>query len=347
MSYSVHQADPRVDRESILTLWNENQDKTLDEKYQWFYLDNPGGVAKTWLLKHDDTGEFVGMASLFPRMFLVNGKPASIWVGGDLFIRKDHQLLAPAMMLTRRLKNDSNHAGIDAIYFLPNSRADPVADRAGFTCLGPTIRLVKVFKSTRHLKENGLRATTFLGPLLDLILRIASYDTWHYVSKQGFKFELLTDVDKRFDDLWNSIANRFSVVGARTSQYLHWKFVDDPDDENLIYAMFSPDKSSLLGYIIFNLERNSIQIRDLLFIDEKTIVNSLIAGFLRHIRKMNVESVYIVQLENRSMEKLFRRFGLVHRKPSRNVYYYAANKTLAPVLDNAQNWFLLQSDEDT
>src|SRR3546814_18317780 len=75
-AYTVHEADLERDRELIVGLWRGNlgEDARMARKYDWFYRQCPYGAPLTLLLRHEASGEWVGVASAGPRQMVFGGR---------------------------------------------------------------------------------------------------------------------------------------------------------------------------------------------------------------------------------------------------------------------------------
>ena len=85
---AVDHTNPR-DQELVKTLLQGHlgPDADVEARYQWLYLKNPHGKARTYLATHGATGEAAGLTSLFPRRVLVAGRHRNGAIGGDGYVR--------------------------------------------------------------------------------------------------------------------------------------------------------------------------------------------------------------------------------------------------------------------
>src|SRR3546814_20353355 len=81
-AYTVHEADLERDRELIVGLWRGNlgEDARMARKYDWFYRQCPYGAPLTLLLRHEASGEWVGVARAGPRQMVFGGRRVSAGV---------------------------------------------------------------------------------------------------------------------------------------------------------------------------------------------------------------------------------------------------------------------------
>lgn len=351
MSYTIYQANLEKDKDTILKFWRENQPKPLDQKYKWIYENNPAGKAKVWMVKHNESGQCVGIMALFPRKFSVRGRSFQAGIAGDFLVNKKHRVLKPAIMLQRSAISAADKRDVDFIYGFPNNAAEPIIKRVGYRLLSPMTRLVKIIKTAPQLRKLGLNEywVNLLSPLLDFLLRLISIETW-YRGNRGFICEEVKDFDERFDQLWNREKSQFAIAGERTASYLRWRFIEAPHDaENKVFAIFDSQKSVLKGYIVYRYQHNSVQIRDFLFAEDKKAILVLMTSFLRHVRSLSPDSLMINLLENNNIIQKMKRFGFMKRQSDGNVYLYCTDKVWQELTlsGHPDNWLLMQSDDDT
>ena len=349
MDYTISRSSGQRDKEELLKFWNESREKKLDGKYKWIYEGNPAGEAVYFLIKDDETDECVGCQAVFSRQFSIKGVNLRAAVVGDLFVHKEYRTMWSAVELARKVISLVQEKELDLIYGFPNKKSELVMKWAGFQCLGRQIRIAKPIKiSEGFLKQYFHKyVNRVLSPLLDAALKICSFETW-YRFKGGFICEELSRFDERFDRLWLKSKSRFQTVGERASEYLTWKFLENLDTEHKIFAISSSDRAEVKGYFIYCNDEDSINIRDFILPEDKKVIRIFLTHFLRHIRKVSPRSVVIQLLENNKIVDLFKKFGFLRREINYNVYYCCSKQVLKrfPVLEDSENWLLLNGDID-
>lgn len=347
MGYSIYKGDIEKDKHEILRFWKENHTKTLDNKYAWIYEGNPAGKAIVWILKDEISQQIAGMAVIFLRRYSVCGIDMLAGVNGDFLVSKTHRTLGPAMMIQRSIMSSVDNGDVDFIYGFPNKNAEPVTKRIGFECLGETIRLVKIFKTAPILTKMRWPGwlITVTAPLLDLALKIVFIDKWP-VRNNGYICREIKKVDDSFNQLWVELKSLHKVVGDRSASVIAWKYLNDPDDDNKIFAMYGKDFLKLKGYVVYRLDAESIEIRDLAVSEGRKALKALIANFVRYVSPIGSKSITITMLKNDYIVGILKRFGFARGKSDGRVYLYC-NKEKLHLLGRAENWFLMRSDEDS
>ena len=350
MSYSVIKADLKSNKGDIFAVWEKNYPGVLEKKYSWIYENNPAGAAHVWLLWHEGSKEYVGVTALFPRRFKINGKTLLGGIAGDLVVNKEHRSMGPALMLHKKVLSVVQDGLVDFIYGFPNRSSEPVVKRLGYKLLGKQMRLIKILQTEPRLSRMpfGKYWCILVGPFLNSILRLLSFETWHYFKKGDCFCEAVKDFDKRFDLFWEKAQSKFTIAGERTALYLKWKFLMTPHFENKIIGLFNFEKNTLKGYIVYRHLDRGIEIRDFLTDGEAKSLPTLMAAFLSYARSTGAESVVIAMLENGEVLKQMQRFGFIQRNNEQSVALSISDSLIIkfPFIKENKHWLMLQSDDD-
>lgn len=349
MGYCVVKADLKKDKEKILAVWEKNSPGVLSDKFDWIYKNNPIGLAHVWMIRHDPSGEYVGVTAIFSRKFLVNGSLLIGGIAGDLLVNQEHRAAGPAVMLQKNASFAIEEGVVDFIYGFPNKAAEPILKRIGYVPLGDRVRLVKVIKTAFYIsKLTGSRYVgMFLGPLVDLALRVASGEVWGPLRKE-YICEEVQEFDGRFEQLWKNANVEYPIVGERGREYLQWKFVRSVRAENKILAVFDLGRKNVEGYLIYRHQADSIEIRDLLIASSSRALNVLIACLFCRARYSRVTSINLALLRSRKVHAMLRKFGFIERKDPHRIYLRCSDKVtkLFPAIWDPEQWCLFQSDDD-
>ena len=367
-------------KQAMSKFWNEWRERDFDENYTWIYEGNPAGQAIVFLVRDNESTEYVGCCAIFPRKLSIDGIDLRVGVVADPFVSKEHRccalfprkfsvdskdlraglpggplvskehrVMAPSAKLGNELISIVQEDGIDLLYVFPNKKSEPFLKRAGFKYLGLNTRRSKVVRTSEQLQKRRF-CKYFIRPvstLLDIALKLFAFETW-YRFKGGFVCEEMSDFDVRFDDLWMRSKSRFRIVGKRSSELLRWKYVEQPDTEFKIYAIFNSNKAELKGYIVYCMDESSIKIRDLVLPKDKATARIFVSNFLRHVKKQPKSSIVLHFLENKEIVGFLKKFGFVKRPEDRAVYYYCTERLLKrfPVLKDSEAWLLTNFDMD-
>ena len=349
MGYCVIKADLKKDKETILAVWEKNSPGVLSNKFDWIYQNNPTGPAHVWLVRHDPSGEYVGVTAIFCRKFVVNGSLLIGGIAGDLLVSPEHRAAGPALMLQRNASLAIKEGTVDFIYGFPNKAAEPIFKRIGYALLGDRVRLVKVLRTALYISQfTGNRyAGMVLGPLADVALRAASREVWRPPSKD-YICEEVREFDGRFEQLWKNANMECPIAGERSREYLQWKFVRTVRAENTILAVFDVGRKNVEGYLIYRHQGDSIEIRDFLIASNSRALNALIACLFCRARSSRVTSIELALLRSSKVHAMLRKFGFMERKDPHHIYLRCSDTVtkLFPAIWDPEQWRLFQSDDD-
>lgn len=353
MSYEIIRADIEKDRTTILDFWNQNNEKKINKKFDWFYLSNPDGLATTYFIKHSDTPGIVGMASIFPRKFVFKQDVYTAGIQGDFLIHPDHRSFGPALMLIKAIVNSLEDSEYDFLYGFPNRKAELIFRRAGYHQLGSIKKYTRLFDIHRLLSSKAQiprSLTTLLSPVANLLLNFIYPDTWSYNFgryKAGVTNKLdfdITPLTTQYNHNW--------FTSQKSPRYLEWKYEQDPDDDNK-YFYLKDRMDRIVGCIIFcHEEQNLVQIREILHTNDQYSLTSLLGLFFKKIKKdSRCEYAYTQMYENSGILRSTNNLDLTVSGQGRKIFYAinknkASNTKLSQLLLSS-HLCLMESDEDS
>ncbi len=224
-AYTVHEADLARDRELILGLWRGNlgQDARMAAKYDWFYRHCPYGEPLTMLLRHEESGAWVGVASAGPRRVLLDGDEATAGVLVDLAVLPEHRSLGPALMLQMALK-DAAAKRFDLVYGFPNPKAAAVFKRVGYGALGALTRHARVLRHGPYVRRRLPAAlATPVGWFLDVADRLRLWSR-----TRGLRIAWQAKADEAMASVWTPAVAGKGPVAVRDLGFLCWRFDQSP-----------------------------------------------------------------------------------------------------------------------
>jgi hypothetical protein len=223
-AYTVHEGDVARDRDTVLALWRGNlgQDARMAAKYDWFYRDSPAGPPLLLLLRHEASGDWVGVAGAGPRRFRHGGVERSAGVLVDLAVLPAHRSLGPALTLQQTML-ERGLARFDLLYGFPNPKAVPVFKRVGYGGLGALTRMLRVLRHGAYLHKRlpalpgALAQPT--GWLLDLIDRVRLA-----LPGRGLHGEWSQQAPAELDALWAGSDPGTAPLAVRDGAFARWRF---------------------------------------------------------------------------------------------------------------------------
>jgi GNAT superfamily N-acetyltransferase len=347
VSYCVVPGDIIEHKSTLLSLWDRNFQGVVDGRYAWIYENNVNGVPTVFLLKHNSSGSFVGALSLFPRDFFRKGIKIKGYICGDMVVDKEHRTLGPAVSLMKAAIRKCREEDPCILLTFPNDKSEVVALRVGFKKLGDYLEMTKVIRTQRYLERHissKIVAKVFSMPF-DLALRLR-HEIMKPYSTKNYSYKIISKFDQKFDNLWKSMMENFSALGARDSKYLQWRIKDSPYHCHKIFTMFSDNETKLLGYIAYFVMKNRVQIVDFAYAGEKSNFHYLFCGFTEHQRQQGIDSFVVGVFGDTSLIKAFRERGFSLRGVKYKVITCASTNDLDLLTEADGNWYMTAADND-
>jgi hypothetical protein len=352
MSYEIIKSDTLKDQQIILDFWNNNHKKILDEKFSWMYCSNPDGLASTWLVKHSESSNIVGMMSSFPRRFRYKDITFKGGIQGDFLIHRKHRSLGPALMLLKATVESLENSDYDFLLAFPNKKAEPVFKRAGYSCLGVTKKYSRLFDISRLLADKTPMPNILLklaSPISNQLIKLIYPDTWFF--NLG-RFETMITDTLDFDIQHLSCLYHQSCFATdKTNDYLKWKYENDPDDDNKFFYIRDASQR-VVGCIVFcGEDSNYVHVREILHTQETNILAALLGLFFKQIKKTNCEYAYALIYENSGILASSNNLDLTISEHGRKIFYMInPRKPTETKLDSylhSPHFNLFTSDQDT
>lgn len=340
----ISKADVRKDMNDVLELWENNCSGIPKEKYEWMYKNNPSGPASCWLIKQDE--KVIGSTALFPRRLFINGQPVTGGIGGDLFVKKEQRGLGLALSMQKEVISSYAREGFDILYGFPNNKSEGLLRKQGYFVLGNVISLTKPLKSYPFLKKSNLPVIPeVLSKPLDFTMRILSKERY-YARPKNISPEVLSRFDSRFDILWEKALSQFTIIGERTSSYLTWRYMLFSIESYSIFTIKHISTNEILGYIVFSIAQNKVNIMDILYVDVSTL-DILLPEFFLFLRNKDVESISIKLVGNTGLiSKLQRYRFFIRDDKDKCLGFFLQDSPYSKYFTDINNWYLVPGDND-
>ncbi len=342
-SYRVERGDPAADRERILQLWERcsfGQGAAASARYDWFYLDNPSGRGRVYLLFHGD--ELVGSLGAGSRGISCGAGAsllrASILV--DFVVDPAHRSMFPALQL-QRVAREHELRESQLIYSLPGDKATPVFRRLGFSAQLMSGTHVRVLRSTRFLGRLlpwapplALRAACWLVDRARLLLPRAM------CRASGVSARWQQCLPDGIEELWDRVAAVPDIAtGERHREFLEWRFRASPQREWLVLPVKNR-RGNLIAYFVGVRHGDHLRVFDLLLADRDAGVLPLQALVLA-ARELKFDSVRILFGGCARMHRALKRAGFQLRDERPCFLIQPAGAAQLP-----REWWLTKADED-
>jgi len=242
-------------------------------RYEWLYKRNPQGQAETWLACEPLRGQIIGFTSIFAREFLVNGRTVTGGIGFDAFVRPDHRRRGIALELHKESRADMESGEVPFRFMCgPPVPANLKAlVKAGSRVVGP-LRYIGLPLTTAgvlsmlHIRGSLADKLSTKGSFIDRTLA----GTRKLIVKPDpkVKVQIVHKVDQSMDRLWEETSPNFSVIGRRDSEYLYWRYLQNPVCWQQLISVKLNDR--LIGWAALEFSSQGCLLVDYLFpVDSK------------------------------------------------------------------------------
>jgi hypothetical protein len=346
--YRVEQGDPVRDRTRILDLWKRCEfapGEDAQARYDWFYLRNPRGHGRVYLLVHADTGELVGAVGAGSRWF-ARGQTEPPLRGAilvDFVVHPLHRSMFPALQLQRAAR-EHEFRSADVVYGLPDVKAAPIFKR---------LDAARQFSSGNYVRvlRSGKYASRLMPKMAAMPVRLACWWIdrarllllWALCRASGVRTHWQRELPAGLDALWRrAVSQPDHATGERDQEYLDWRFCRARRDDWWVLALTSVRDERLDAYFICRRDGNDLQVLVFLPADRRRLVTKFLALSLA-AWALEVESVRIELGGSAAAQRALVRAGFLLRD-ERPCFLMQAAGADAPALP--QQWWLTRADED-
>jgi GNAT superfamily N-acetyltransferase len=345
--YEIVQVDPAKDRRTIVDFWHASFPGWKEERFEFFYLGNPHGSAKVWMVKHRKDGSSVGSIACFPGKIQVEGKTYPIGKGADLGVSRQHRRQGLAFRLRKAMIEWLEHNQAAILIGTPNDTSAPITQRAGYTVLGREVRIARPLRSRRVLKErlrSDLAANIF-SPLIDLFLRPAR--SRRGSQQGGVELRPLHRFDDGVSKLWSEAVGSRVILGQRTAEWLNWRVFECAYRDFRACGLYQLDSESLLGYVVY-LEHDGVTtVYDIIARDFETTFDTLVEEFVVQQFVSGSQSIDFVFVGDEAIVNRMRQQGFRVRGSGRSFIVYSKPEwPLREKVMDRNNWYFTLLDND-
>ncbi len=346
--YSVFTGEIGEYRDTVIALLERNFDQQSSARFAWIYENYPKGTPRLYLLRHEESGQVVGMGTLFPGNTHLHGNPVTTYVPGDFVVDSEHRSFANARRLINAAIAQCQSRAPAVMLCIPNRNSGPVILRSGFKPLGGSRDMVKVLRSREYLQRTLPFAPLawLLSHPLDLALQLR--DLFHTRARAGtLHTDVLTELDERFDELLRQFPSHFALVGERSRHHLNWRIAQSPYGNNRLFVLFDSPGGQPLACLAFSRHKGRVNILDVIFDGDWRHCEALINRFIHYQKREGADSVAVSFVGSGRLFGLFHSLGFMDRGSSRQVMYLTCGvDTALPELIADGDWYLTGVDND-
>jgi hypothetical protein len=337
MPIAVREAALGRERDLLVRFCHDNLPIRPDGKrFDWLYSANPFGPAKTLVATEDTSREIVGIGSAFPRQLWIGGRQTRAWILGDFCIAERFRTLGPAVTLQRACMTAIPSG--EVWYDFPSQHMLAVYKRLRVPLFSEQVRHVRHLHVDRKLGKPGRY----------LLQSLAAFESWRAQPRgrgQG-KLEFGSHqgpFGTEFTDLDNEPTTHDVVRGARSAEYLNWRYRNHPTTKYDVVTARHGRK--LLGYFVIHTVGDEGTICDFL-LSHQAVLPKLLGYLIRVLVERDVNRLNASLLRQSALRPFFRRAGFFSREAV-PVVVYGQDETLSQSVHNSHNWSLLHGDRES
>lgn len=227
------------------------------EKWLWEFRESPGGWATIFVAEVE--GQIISHYAHIPLPAQIGSRPLLSAKLEGAMVHPAHQRKGLFGKLIEASLPFSSERGIDVVWGFPNRPAHQATEvKKGIKAITSLKAMVKPLKfegmghealDTRPLIKALLRP---LGALLWLLkapfFRQQLGHPSHEILIKG-----INSFDESFDELWQKAREGYGLTISRTSQFLNWRFVQNPHIQ--YYLLSAWREGELLGYMVLSVSQ--------------------------------------------------------------------------------------------
>jgi hypothetical protein len=345
VSIVITPANIATGQAAITDLFKRSLNPLYDKRrFQWLYCQCPFGPPRVYSAVNEESGEVIGIASVFMRCMYVNNQEYAAWVLGDFCLDPQYRSLGPALQLQRACLGILEGNQRTFCYDFPSSSMAAVYIRLGFNVTGTMLRLAKPLRVDRKVREiiRNPAAQRLVSCVGNTLLKIASPkpntgESFEVSFHQGpCGDEFTTVAEKQRDNFWISL--------RRSAEYLNWRYVENPLARHEIIT--ARRNGRLVGYIVLAQAGEDASIVDLFGAEDLRMMRRLITEVVNLAQKHGAITLSVTINESHPWRFLFSEMGFRVRDSA--PVMIIPSKTFPYKIDpQLTGWYLMQGDRDS
>jgi hypothetical protein len=249
MGIAIRLASLADEHEQLIEILDRNLPARPNREIQDRRYANPLGPGWSWVAHPKGSDMIVAMASVFPRLFWVDGKKVVCGQVVEFAVEPTYRSLGPAVMLQKATFDPANSGEVAFCYDCPpHDRGMSTFVRLGMDSSSDVIRYALLLRSDEFLGKR-LGTGIWTKPLVA---------TANAVLKARRSGRTVSGVEicqhnKSFDEEFSCLdqitASPGMIRGSRAAQELNWRYLEDPLEAH------GPEAVSMGSYRVFTARR--------------------------------------------------------------------------------------------
>ena len=293
--------------------------------WAWRYRDNPAGKGIIELCWDGDV--LAAHYSVAPSITQIGGRDCLTALSGTTVTHPNYRGRKLFPILARRVFDRAAQLGVVVVYGFPNS----FSHRGYVRDLGrrdvyevPTFRLPVRRRDIYEVSTFRLALTDCPPPSNDNVVE-------------------LTEFDERFDQLWERVRPRYSVITKRDTAYLQWRYAQNPASYWILAQLGFEE---VLGYVVLKRYQGELHVIDILALNVH-VGEQLIQQAVHIALRAGASALSLWLGVTQPLHWKLERMGFRNEEP---VTYFGAHilqpNFVGADIFNFYNWYLMMSDSD-
>lgn len=321
MGYRTRSFNKNEDKDALFALWREKSEKNFQRRFEHMYGAGARCQIITSFLFDEKSQDPAGSVSLFTHTLRIKGGDFKLGVNCDMFVKKEHRLLGPAVILLKSLAQEARQGGYQALLAMPNKMSAPVFQRAGYAPIGELYRWVKIlrFEDKLAVKIKNRVVLKIISKAFNFLFEFFSCEG---ISRIAYFFaqRQLTAREIKFTEINLDQHLKETSILEKSPGYIEWRYYGVDNNGSQAFAL---TKNGLTkGLILYSLRQQDAIIQDMLLPKSFWAAKMMLCAFTRKMRKEKIKSISILFLGRGRMTRLLKSFAFF-RRGRRGLYLYA------------------------
>jgi hypothetical protein len=344
--YRVESADAAVAGDIACRVWESGglaspgQQGVSGARYDWFYRDNPAGLAQVSLLYNLHDALPIGFLGIGARLMRFGAVTVPAGVLVDFVVAPGHRSVFPALLLQRAGRAVALQT-MDVLLGLPDTKAIALCKRLDSHLSGQMRHYTRVVRSLPYLER--ILPRWLARPASRLVDLLDSAAASLQLALTATRADWTSVFDISFDELWEATDKQGLVIGVRDSRFLTWRFGQQPAQSFRTLVVRRGRNEALRSYFVCQTRDDSLVIKDLLGRGSDRDLATGLLAVVQRARAMGLKSVQLQLMASDRLYRVCRRAGFSHRG-SRPFFAVVSERLRAAVA--GASWYVTQADED-
>ena len=258
-------------------------------------------------------GEIVGHMSLFFLRIKVGNQIIMGSQASDLVIHPDFRRQGMFLAIGRAMMKEAYEKRVWVTYGFP----DPPAYHGHLQYGWFDVSMIPVMVSYSDIYEATKGKLGKFKPIDPIYSKLSKMVDKFYLMRQRSRKSGIDDLcireissfDKRIDEFWMSIQRNFGIVVIRNSEYLNWRYFQNPD---LRYRVFMADDGKVQGFIVVAVEASKDRrigyLLDI-FSSSRNVLLRLLETGIGYLNSQTVDSIKCLMLKDYEGYKVLKEKG--------------------------------------